>query len=776
MLAITGADFDGISEVNMALDLLLSLSEPDLTAMANLSFHKDELSERGSSVPRELPSVWFLLEQQERAEALAHSVPQPFQQALAFRFLIEVMIGSGRLSEAERVVRSVAFPYMQAQDLCSLAKAVYGTGDHERSMALIDEAQVIIEQMSNTYHRAWAAGSVAEACVVIGDIERAQAVVESIADAELRNQAARTTIEALAFAGEFDEAISLVRATSADSWSALSLAVIAKNVAAAHDSARAKSLCVDIERLASRMAENEERAEIAIALSEVFELVGDYSSAAAWRNEAEVATSGVEDSGREVQLLASLAQLSAGDLAKAKSLCARATDISYDISDPFVQSSSLIAVTKALIVVGDIDSAEAIVSSISTPYQQLEALRALLQELVLRGEKDRAIRVTDLIVGPDLRVKADCFASLARLFADASEPEAARDFALRAEAVSRLIGFHSYWTDRSALALVDALTIAGEFERAESLSDLCGRTDLMVSGLCTVASGRFQAGDANAALELVKKAEMVCRRSHNSDFLSHSLASVGQAAALVGDEELANRLVAEADSLIDRVDRENSLAAGMAVVFATLGDNERALECISQAEVDSPWGERGRPDLAAHDFLHFADIATQLGYRERAEALCVRVEDIAYLLTDHYERPQVLSALAQQLAKMKEFDRAELVITRIDDDEERSGARAVLVTELARVGNFERARTVAGTVTMPDDRAQVGSALAAFVEEDSARVLLAQAFRIGHWTIPLSTLARLYPSSLVEFADERISEFTEHRTFDPTEPLRGPVA
>jgi hypothetical protein len=57
--------------------LLLAHPELDLTNLALIAVQREHLTERNANIPAILPTVWAKLGQLSRAEALAHSIPDP---------------------------------------------------------------------------------------------------------------------------------------------------------------------------------------------------------------------------------------------------------------------------------------------------------------------------------------------------------------------------------------------------------------------------------------------------------------------------------------------------------------------------------------------------------------------------------------------------------------------------------------------------------------------------------------------------------------------------
>jgi hypothetical protein len=91
MRELAGGDASALAEISAAQRMILSRPVPDLTAMARLARHRDELTARNAWIPVRLPAVWAGLGQAARAEELARSgsapgwqgeVPQAFRTGI----------------------------------------------------------------------------------------------------------------------------------------------------------------------------------------------------------------------------------------------------------------------------------------------------------------------------------------------------------------------------------------------------------------------------------------------------------------------------------------------------------------------------------------------------------------------------------------------------------------------------------------------------------------------------------------------------------------------
>jgi hypothetical protein len=104
-----------------------------------------------------------------------------------------------------------------------------------------------------------------------------------------------------------------------------------------------------------------------------------------------------------------------------------------------------------------------------------------------------------------------------------------------------------------------------------------------------------------------------------------------------------------------------------------------------------------------------------------------------------------------------EFDRAEATARSITDPYPQATGLAKLAEALAVAGEFDRAEATARSITDPYAQAQVMTRLATFsatAAENSVARLIAAAFHLGTWTLPLSALVKHQPAVLAALAAE----------------------
>jgi hypothetical protein len=179
---------------------------------------------------------------------------------------------------------------------------------------------------------------------------------------------------------------------------------------------------------------------------------------------------------------------------------------------------------------------------------------------------------------------------------------------------------------------------------------------------------------------------------------------------------------------------------------AVLADQaERLTRAVSDAIL---WGESSRADALAYmaEALAGAD-------PDRAEAL-------ARSITDPERQAQALAAMAERVAPIS-ADRAEALAQSITDSDLRTQALANIEdTELALQATIaaradpDRAEALAQKITDTDRKALVLANLAREATPARARRLIAQAFHLSFWAMPLDALAEVQPATLTAIADD----------------------
>ncbi|WP_211344341.1 hypothetical protein [Actinoplanes teichomyceticus] len=380
MLDLTGGDAAALAEITTCQDLVLARPEPDLEAMLRLCIRRTNLADRNSNIPPGLPAVWAALHQPARAEALARSITDPYQQVQALTAVAGAVAGAdpGRARQlaarAETVARSITSPGLQAQALTAVVRTVAGT-DSDRVRQLAGRAETVARSITDPGLQAQALAEVAGA-VAGADPARAETVARSITDPGWQAHALAEVAGAVAGADP-DRAETVARSITDPGLQARALTAVVQAVAGT-DPGRARQLAARAETVARSITDPGQQAH---ALAEVAGAV-----AGADPDRAETVARSITDPYQQAQALTAVAGAVAGtDPGRARQLAARAETVARSITDPYQQARALAAVVQA--VAGTDPGrarqlaarAETVARSITDPYQQARALAAVVQ-------------------------------------------------------------------------------------------------------------------------------------------------------------------------------------------------------------------------------------------------------------------------------------------------------------------------------------------------------------------------------------------------------------
>jgi hypothetical protein len=173
MFTVSGGDAAALSEIAIAQDLVLAQPDLDLPAMARLAAHRERLTERAGSIRVNLPLVWALLGQPERAEALARSIPDPNRQAWALAGVARAIAACGDITAAEAIASAITEPRWQPYAWTGMARTLARTGDLRRARGLAERAEAAISPKMDLSDRAWTMAGVVEALAAVGESGRA---------------------------------------------------------------------------------------------------------------------------------------------------------------------------------------------------------------------------------------------------------------------------------------------------------------------------------------------------------------------------------------------------------------------------------------------------------------------------------------------------------------------------------------------------------------------------------------------------------------------------
>lgn len=747
MLDITGGDTAALAEITDAQNVVLGLEEPDLLAMARLAIHRDDLADRNTNIPLDLPALWAGLGNPTRADALAHAITDRERQAEA---LIAVTMTLARTGHAERAgmlteraeaaVLDLPKPNRQAQALAVLSSAAANAGNTERARMLTDRAEAVASTITDPERRVVALIPVVAAVAWAGDAERArmlaervQAMAHDIPGPVGRSKAlAALVIEAGTGNTEWADiewAETAVQSITDPVWQTVALTTLVVMAADAGDTERSRMLAERAEAAALDTRDLDRRAR-------------------AWATLA-------------------MAVADAGDNKWARMLAERAEATACTITDPYSQVEALTAVVRVVAHAGDTERARMVAERAEAlirdfrPFERVEVLAGLVAAVARASDTERARMLAEHAVAAALDItnpdgQARALVVAVGALANAGAVERAREVAERAEAAARTV------TDplrraHELAALVLALASTGDHGRARVVAD---RAEAMARAvpdpyrharaLAGLLVGVAAAGDIQRAWRLADEAAGISHLFIDPFRPVGVLQAVATALARAGDIERAEAMACN----IAKGHWEAGEWAALVAAVARAGNSERA-EVMTHTATDP----RSRAEALAALAMAVADA----GDTQRARMLAEQAEAVVRDITQPYEQAEALAVIAESMTHAGDCerarmltDRAEAVARDITGSYLKAGALAAIAAAVARTGQIERAEAMARGITEPYQHAEALAAIAREVEPNRARSLIGQALSHGGWVKCLEALAQLQPEALSALTDEYV--------------------
>ncbi|GAA2339072.1 hypothetical protein [Dactylosporangium salmoneum] len=181
MLDLSGGDNAALTELAASAALLRRPDRPDLRALLRLAVHRDRLLRRNERMPEELPAVWAVLGNRNRAEALARAIHRTDGGAdEALILLAEEVARNGDYDKARQLAEEI-HPYGRADALCRLAMLAHAGGRGEQLDGLFAAAESAAAAVTTDEEvRGFAFGQVAVACATAGDFAGALDAIDKI--------------------------------------------------------------------------------------------------------------------------------------------------------------------------------------------------------------------------------------------------------------------------------------------------------------------------------------------------------------------------------------------------------------------------------------------------------------------------------------------------------------------------------------------------------------------------------------------------------------------
>lgn len=450
----------------------------------------------------------------------------------------------------------------------------------------------------------------------------------------------------------------------------------------------------------------------------------------------------------------------------------RAAELAYTISDDTRQGERLLELVKIAVDAGDPAVAQALAESI--PQRQLHdgAMVTLVPVWARAGEREKAVALAERVRYP--HNWASVWALLAQAVVEGGDIEQARGFAARAE--HELGNGVSEGTEQVLADLVEVAVATGDHDRASALADRLeeatrprGRTNIWAPPrpFAAMLAREALAGDLRRIDTLLRTpAEpavepWVCgwaldqtadvevdeagaeadarplspRTSLDASDMAHVLNAVPSAA----DPSVAQALSDRARALLDTVDgREHGVVLrALTLMLARGGHVEQAMELMEGIEPDQRGGWQ-------------AALARELARRGDTD----RAEALAYAITDRRTQDSTLIEVVQEIARRGDPDRAEALALAITDRWARGAALVPVVREWGRRGDTDRAEALTRTIAYRATRTRALAALVEVSEPPSARRLAAQVVLLDGSAPVQSSLERIAPRSTALVVDQ----------------------
>ncbi|MDX2758400.1 hypothetical protein [Streptomyces europaeiscabiei] len=727
MLDVTGGDATAFAEITAAQDLQLSAPTPDLLALARLAIHRDTLAHRNENVPANLPVVWGILGQLNRAEALACGITDPDTRTSALIEVVEELASAGHQERAARLAKTaetaahtIDRPGRRAHVLMSVSTIMAAIDDRERAKHMLDGVRNIIDGLRDPRdNRRALIAALAQAAASQGDIDRARALARELTTAttaggeELPPRVVVPLVEVLTAAGDLNGAERIALAITSQHDFGMSrldaLATVAKARLLEGDRERFSALAeqiilCDFGRPTDDFGNSYHVGAALASLSAA-------AAASKWYAQAENLVGKITDQEWRARALASLAKtlatsddknwsaVAARFLGEAEELVRALPDWDWKLDKP------LSALAEAFAAHGDYDRAERTAEEISWPYSRGSAMAATARAAAARGDQDQA-RMIARKAEEHARAAIDAYRDIAALAAFLMACNAYGNLSRTAElaaaaetrALAQLEGNDS---NHSRVKLGMALVAAGHYRRAEPVANAIDVPGQRADVLRAVLPAATASGDVDYAVSLAQTAAEI-----QPTFRAVTDAALGAALAAAGHFDHAESL---ARTVSDH-SWQSAILLALVRSLAAAQELDRGTELAAKIGLRSQRAEAYKALMEAAalqgQFDRVASLANDLGDpQSRTWALTATVQSRAEAGT---EAASTLISLAESHARS------------ISDPADRAGALTMVAEALTIVGSHEQgaamateALTALGTGHLPYQHAR---ALAVLVD------------------------------------------------------------
>ncbi|MGH3852695.1 MAG: trypsin-like peptidase domain-containing protein [Pseudonocardiaceae bacterium] len=510
MRSITGGDALALIEISTAQQLLLAQPDPDLTSLALIAVQREHLTERNAHIPTNLPVVWAKLGQPNRAEALAHSIPDPGSRSAALSQLAEAAAASGDHDRAKTLIAQITDPDWQATALGRFPEAMVASGDLEQPARLASEAKVLLTRIFDP--DSWSTVlKHLENTVLAGPRWAKSVLIAESVLIEVTNRVMQATeldrlTKVAVASGDSDLAETFISQITDLAWRAPALSHLAEAVAASGDHDRAARLASEAETLIAQITNPAWRAPALSHLAEAVAASGDHDRAARLASEAEALVIHVTNLGFQAAALSQLALAAAasGNHDRAETLITQITDSNR-------RATALSLLAEAVAASGDHGRAETLITQIIDLDFQATALKQLALAAAVGGDHGRAARLSSEAKTLTTRLTNSLSgATMLNLLASAATTNGNHDRAARlaseAKTLIKVLVAQSFVPDSRAAALnrlAKVAAVSGDLDRAETLVMQITNLGTRERALSHLAEAAAVSGDLDRAVALI---------------------------------------------------------------------------------------------------------------------------------------------------------------------------------------------------------------------------------------------------------------------------------
>ncbi|MDI1460676.1 hypothetical protein QEZ54_06845 [Catellatospora sp. KI3] len=516
-----------------------------------------------------------------------------------------------------------------------------------------DRAEEMAYSIPDPERRAWALALVVRALTEQGDLPRAEAVANRIGAP--RWQAYAWSSLAVAYATSGD------RVAAADRWRAADEAS-----SALHHDSRAWALAGLIEAAAS--VEDTTRASALLTT-----LIGI-----------------VDPANLDADNDGSILAVTAASMAHAGTIAA-ASGLAKSIVRPRWRTYALIGIANALLVQRDVSQALEFAqlaqenARSADPGTSFIALAPLVAVLSRAGDHAAASELADEVEAgarstPTARYRAYIYAELSKSLLVTGDASRAWELAERCD---REIASDAAMYDETAV-MIAPLAVAGDVDRAESLTHTLAVDWWQVCGLTTTAIAAAASGDVARADQLRRQAEVVAGSIAAPGILARCMSLIIDVRAALGDfdgaRELAERAVADARSMPEP---DGQVAALTDVIHAltTAGEATLARELAAEAEAQA----RTIPDAFPRSG-RLADLVTSVAHGSDGLAHELAERVLATVLQE--DKVDVI-ALAATFDRIAASGRDDIDMSAMPADARTIARRVGWPAAVAMLGDFD---------------------------------------------------------------------------------------